>query len=184
MGSYYGNVTLHGPQQAAVATYLDREGRAAYVSPTVGQATVIYDAVEGDTALAAALSRAFTCPVLVVRNHDSDILQYELYDAGARTDAYDSWPGYFEEDEDDDAPVVPSGGDPLRLCAAFPAAGALGAVAASRCLPTIATATSAKRLAFPPSPWASAIAPSTRARYRRGWSVRPCGRPAKRAACS
>jgi hypothetical protein len=184
MGSFSGNVTLRGPQQVAVAAYLDREGRAAYVSPTVGQAAVVYDVAEGDAALAAALSRVFTCPALVVRVHDSDILQYELYDAGARTDADDSWPGYFDEDADDDAPVVPSGGDPLRLCAAFPAAGALGAVAASRCLPTIATATSAKRLASPPPPWASAIAPSTRARYRRGWSVRPCGRPAKRAACS
>jgi len=130
MGSFYGNMTFRGPQQAAVAAYLDREGWAAYVSPTVGQATVIYDAAEGDAALAAALSRAFTCPALVVRVHDSDVLQYELDDAGARTDAYDSWPGYFDVDEDDDAPVVPSGGDPLRLCAAFAAAGAVDAVAA------------------------------------------------------
>lgn len=62
-------------------------------------------------------SPTFSCPALVVRNHDNDILPYELYEAGARTDAYDSWPGYF--DEDDDAPMVPSGADPLRLCAAL-----------------------------------------------------------------
>lgn len=130
MGSFYGNVTLRGPQQPAVTAYLEREGRAAYVSPTVGQATVVYDGAEGDAALAAALSRVFTCPALAVRVHDSDILQYTLYDAGARTDAYDSWPGYFDEDADDDAPVVPSGGDPRRLCAAFAAAGAVDAVAA------------------------------------------------------
>ncbi len=69
MGSFYGNVTLWDPQQAAVAAYLDREGRAAYVSPTVGQATVIYDPAEGDAVLAVALSRTFNCPALVVRNH-------------------------------------------------------------------------------------------------------------------
>lgn len=85
---------------------------------------------EGDAALAAARSRTFSGPAPVVRNHDSDILQYELYDADARTEADDSWPGDFDEDEDDAEPAVPSGGDPLRLCAAFAAAGAVGTVAA------------------------------------------------------
>ncbi|MGI8915225.1 MAG: hypothetical protein ACR2JY_15805 [Chloroflexota bacterium] len=84
---------------------------------------MIYYAKEGDAALAAALSQAFACMALVVWKHDSDVLHYRLYEAGALSDDYESWPDYF-----DGVPSVPRGGNATRLCTAFGAAEAVNAV--------------------------------------------------------
>jgi hypothetical protein len=48
-------------------------------------------------------------------NHDDDILYFELYVNGEKTDEYNSNPAYFGED----APDEPTGGNAARLAAAF-----------------------------------------------------------------
>jgi len=120
VGSYYANLTLKGPSQEQVLAYLAESTRNAYVSPTVGDCTVVYDQqVEQDpAALAAAadeLSRALECVALAVLNQNDDVLFYELYRAGEWVDEYNSTPGYFAGDGDASA----EGGDAEKLCTAF-----------------------------------------------------------------
>jgi hypothetical protein len=121
MGSFYTNITLKGPNQAEVVAHLNAAGRNAYVSPTEGGYTVVYDEI-GDTqdtgalaTLSSELSGEFGCPVLVILNHDDDILWYELYIDGECKDTYNSCPGYF----DSCAPQEPVGGDARLLCETF-----------------------------------------------------------------
>ena len=122
MGNFYTNITLHS-HQARIIELLEREDRTAYVTPTVNGCTVVCDEEcdEQDTdvlqELAALLSRELQCPALAVLNHDDDVLLYWLYENGHLADQYDSTPGYFSDDEEED--VLPSGGDAHRLCRAF-----------------------------------------------------------------
>ena len=121
MGGFYTNYTLRGPSQKAVADAL--AGRKAIVSPESSGCVVAYDEASDDqnaeiiAALAAHLSGALHCPVLAVLDHDDDILWYQLYEDGKRTDEYDSCPGYFDFSAKEPSP--PAGGDARRLCAAF-----------------------------------------------------------------
>jgi len=120
MGSFYTNYTLRGPSQFAVAAALT--GRTALVTPSEAGCVVVFDETseeqdaEGMAELASTLSRRFRCSVLGIVNHDDDILSYQLYQAGALEDEYDSCPNYFDPDAE---PVDPSGGDAAKLCAAF-----------------------------------------------------------------
>jgi hypothetical protein len=121
LGSFYTNITLKGPEQAAVLTYLRTKGRDAYVAPTISDITLVYDlACESQdqrilSALAADLSQAFGCPALAALVHDDDFLVYELFQDGVQVDEYNSDPAYFEGER----PSPPSGGDANALCAAF-----------------------------------------------------------------
>ncbi len=121
MGSFYTNVALKGPTQAAVVEHLHAQGRDAYVAPTIGGVTLVYDAAcESQdqrilASLAAELSRAFACPALAALVHDDDFLVYLLFQGGAQVDKYNSDPTYFENVEH----VAPGGGDADALCAAF-----------------------------------------------------------------
>jgi hypothetical protein len=124
MGSFYTNVALKGPTQAAVVEHLRAQGRDAYVAPTIGGVTVVYDAAcESQdqrilASLAAELSRTFACSALAALVYDDDFLVYLLFQGGAQVDEYNSDPMYFENGE----PEGPRGGDAGALCAAFGAA--------------------------------------------------------------
>jgi len=120
MGNFYTNYTLRGPSQAAVATAL--AGRFAIVTPAQNGCVVVFDEVSDHqdqkviTKLASQLSRAASCPVLAVLNHDDDILWYQLHLNGKLADEYDSSPGYFDPSA---GPSAPAGGDARKLCDAF-----------------------------------------------------------------
>jgi hypothetical protein len=124
MGSFYTNVALKGPTQAAVVEHLRAQGRDAYVAPTLGGVTVVYDAAcESQdqrilASLAAELSRTFACSALAALVYDDDFLVYLLFQGGTQVDEYNSDPMYFENGE----PEAPRGGDAGALCAAFGAA--------------------------------------------------------------
>jgi hypothetical protein len=121
VGSFYTNVALKGTTQEAVLAHLRAQGRDAYVARTIGDVTVVYDLasesqdIRALTALAADLSRAFTCPALATLVHDDDFLVYSLFKDGAQVDEYNSDPSYFEGDD----PTPPGGGDASALCATF-----------------------------------------------------------------
>jgi hypothetical protein len=121
VGFFYSNITLKGPTQEQLATYLRLQQRDAYVSPTVNDITVVYDRecedLKADVlhTVASHLSRAFECPALVAYLFDDDVLWYALYQHGHCVDTYNSVPDYF----DDDQAAEPSGGDAAVLCAAF-----------------------------------------------------------------
>lgn len=125
MGSFYTSHTLHGPSQDRVLEWL--AGRPAYVSTTDRSVTTVLDkeceSQDGESlaTLAQQLSEHFGCAVLAVLNHDDDILYFELYESGEKTDEYNSSPGYFGEEVEDDGPT---GGDADRLVAAFGAGSA------------------------------------------------------------
>lgn len=106
-----------------MVAYLRRRGRDAYVSPTVGGITVVYDLEcesQNDEVLhmiTSDLSRAFECPALTALLHDSAFLWYTLYQSGHCVDSYNSSPAYF----DDDVAPEPMGGNAAILCATFEA---------------------------------------------------------------
>jgi len=120
MGAFYTSHTLRGPASSDVIAFL--KDRRAYVSTSGSPVTIVLDedceSQDGQLLadLGARLSAHFRCPVLAVLNHDDDILYFELYEDGEKTDEYNSNPAYFGED---DAEEGPSGGDASRLAAAF-----------------------------------------------------------------
>jgi hypothetical protein len=120
MGNFYTNYTVRGPSQQAVAVALT--GRSAIVTPQQDGCVVVFDEQSDEqnmevlTELAQHLSGQLRCPVLVVLNHDDDILWYQLHVGGEPVDSYDSSPSYFDADA---APSEPEGGDAQKLCAAF-----------------------------------------------------------------
>src|ERR1043166_5369728 len=122
MGNFYVNFTTRGPDQAAVANSLRSAKRKAFVGPTLDALTVFFDE-KSDTQdeseikrLGKAVSKDLSAPVLAVLNHDDDILAYWLFENGALSDEYNSFPGYFSDGND-----TPSGGDAAKLCVAFAA---------------------------------------------------------------
>ncbi len=122
MGSFYTNITLYKASQKQVADYLARQQRAAYVSPTVDDFTVVYDRETEDQdakvlkKLAESLTKQFQCSGLASLVHDSDVYVYWLYDNGELLDSYNSLPSYFDAENDD---PTPEGGDVVKLCKAF-----------------------------------------------------------------
>ena len=119
MGSFYTNITLKGQtQQQAVEAMA---GRVAFVSPTVRDATVIFDQeceeqlTAALAALAAQLSTTLSCPALAVMNHDDDVLWLQLFEGGSSPGGeYVSAPGYFTGTSS-----PPAGSDPGALATAF-----------------------------------------------------------------
>jgi len=122
MGSFYTNITVSGPSDADVISFLTETGRRAYVSPTHRGFTVIYDeaceAQDTDvlSVLAEELSAKFDCPALAVLNHDDGVLFYRLFISGVLRDEYVSAPDAFDMDEEDVAEVA---GDAALLCEIF-----------------------------------------------------------------
>jgi hypothetical protein len=120
MGNFYVNYSLRGPSQKEVAAVL--VGRRARVTPVHKDCVVVFDEASESqnrqeiTQLAAKLSKELSCPVLVVLNHDDDILWYQLYVKGNLRDEYHSNPDCFESVP---KPSPPVGGDAAKLCATF-----------------------------------------------------------------
>ena len=80
LSRFYANLTTQGPGQADVVAYLNAAGRVAYVSPTLKGCTVIYhEDLSAQEELAAALSRHFRCPALLMMAYNDTILLYHLY---------------------------------------------------------------------------------------------------------
>jgi hypothetical protein len=133
MGSFYTSHTVHGPAQAQILDWL--QDRPAYVSSTTDNAiTIVLDEASESqdpaelAGLASGLSARFNCPVLALLNHDDDVLYFELYENGKKTDQYNSTPDFMGEEPDEDEAgdeaggdgrTPPSGGDATRLAAAF-----------------------------------------------------------------
>jgi hypothetical protein len=115
MNDHYANITLHGPSQSDIVNALNQLREVTYVSPTVRECTVIFQSdLASQEDVAAATSRTFTCPALLVMGYASSIMMYHLYEAGERTDSYVSSP-HEELELEGDAPP----GNAERLCAAF-----------------------------------------------------------------
>ncbi|MBQ0944525.1 hypothetical protein KAK07_14400 [Ideonella sp. 4Y16] len=120
MGSFYTNHTVRGPSQAQLLEWL--HDRPAFVSKVEHGQAVVLDAEceeqDGEVlaGLASQISKQFSCPVLAVLNHDDDVLYFELYENGIKTDEYNSSPSFFDESADTDEPL---GGDAERLCSVF-----------------------------------------------------------------
>jgi hypothetical protein len=120
MGNFYTNATVRIADQKAVADGL--KGRAALVTPARDGCVVVFDeeADEQDldvlADLGATLSRKFACPVLVVLNHDDDVLWFRLYARGTLIDEYNSAPALFDDDAE---AAAPAGGNARVLCDAF-----------------------------------------------------------------
>ncbi len=118
MGNFYANYTLRGVSQPAVAGAL--AGRRCVVTPTAHDCVVVFDDASDEqdqrtiSSLAARLSGDLHCPLLVILNHDDDVLWYQLYADGKLEDEYDSTPGYFDSAAE---PTPPAGGDARKLCA-------------------------------------------------------------------
>jgi len=121
MGAFYTSHTLRGPSRDDLLAWL--ADRDAFVSTTQRSLTTILDAacesqdVRELADLAKRLSAHFQCPVLAVLNHDDDILYFELYERGEKTDEYNSSPAYFSDDAG--GPNEPVGGNANRLAAVF-----------------------------------------------------------------
>src|SRR5262245_31164062 len=111
MGNFYVNHTVRAPQQAVVAL-LKKEGRTAYVSPTIKGYTVVYDRdcdhqnTFAINDLGLALSKSLSSPVVAFLNHDDDILYYWVFDQGRVLEEYNSCPDYFDEEGMDFPPEV------------------------------------------------------------------------------
>ncbi len=126
---FYTSITLRGPEQRQLVSYLSAMLRTAYVSPSTGGVTVVYDRESENQAIppmgqfVGQLSGDFQCPALVALLHDGAFLWYRLYVAGEEQDEYNSSPWYYDAEAAE--PQPPSGGNAERLCAAFEAEGAL-----------------------------------------------------------
>jgi hypothetical protein len=122
MGLFYTNVILYKVQQQSVANFLSKQGRSAYVSPTLHDFTVVYDKETEDQdikilkQLCASLTKKFECAAWASLIHDSDVYMYWLYHNGKLLDAYNSLPDYFDSEMD---MPIPEGGDAEKLCNAF-----------------------------------------------------------------
>lgn len=97
MGNWYNNMTTRGPAQADVAAWCTRHDRYAFVTPTRGGITVVFDrdvdrAADpgelGDLALLA--SHELDCPVLAAAVYDDDVLLLALYERGRQIGQYNS----------------------------------------------------------------------------------------------
>jgi hypothetical protein len=121
MGGFYSNITLKGPEQAAVAKAL--HGRAAIVTPKVDGCVVVYDPIcdkqdsDAMSELASQLSRELHCPAWAILVHDDSVFWYRLFLSGQLADEYNSCPGYFDSGATEI--TGPSGGNPNKLCSAF-----------------------------------------------------------------
>ncbi|MGI5455838.1 hypothetical protein ACQEWB_22185 [Streptomyces sp. CA-249302] len=121
MGTFYGNVLVARPLDEVVTLLAGAggpEGTAdsavrGYALPVGPGHTVIYpDPETAATALAGPLSRLLGAPALGTYVFDSDVLLMTVYTDGEPTHHYDSWPGYFDETEEDGEFPVPVGADP------------------------------------------------------------------------
>lgn len=122
MGSWYDQIAVKGPTQHEITAYLSAQGWDAFISPTVGGVTAVYDN-EADVDIARELSRHFSCATLFMYVADSDYLFYRLYENGEMADTFMSAPFLHEDNTRYERPKwlfpPPQSGKPEVLCAAF-----------------------------------------------------------------
>lgn len=122
MGLFYTTFTTYGPDTKQIVRVLSDLHRAAFVSPTDGGFSVVYDrASEGQDfdeigKLGRELSAAWESPILAAALHDDDVLYLWLFENGDQIDFYNSLPQYFDADAE---PGPPEGGDASAICGAF-----------------------------------------------------------------
>jgi hypothetical protein len=122
MGLFYSNLTVYRPERSKLLPELRRLRRCAFVSPTFGGHTVIFDQLmedqDGDEIerLGMDITAALSCVALASMLHDDDVLYLWLFDKGKVRDRYISLPQYFDPVAE---PGPPEGGDSGLLCAAF-----------------------------------------------------------------
>lgn len=96
MGNFYCNFTTRGPSADDIARVLTEHRRTAYVTPTVGGKTVVFDEAADELdpsaidAVGALLSRELACPALAAAVADDEELWLGLYEAGVRRVEYSS----------------------------------------------------------------------------------------------
>jgi hypothetical protein len=127
MGLFYTNITVKGPTQGELLEYLSIEQRRAYVSPTVGSVTVVYDceSEKSDSELrrlGSSIAFFFQCPALCALLHDGGLFCYWLYEIDKLLDEYSSNRAYFTGGPS----PTPIGGDAGVLCKAFGATERVG----------------------------------------------------------
>ena len=132
MGNSYGNITVKGPTHEQLVEFFTEAGRAAYVSPPVGDVTVVFDEsdMRPEPALLARFTLKFRCPALYVAVYDDDVMLYWLCGAGRSLDEYVSRPEAVPK-----RPERSQGGDASKLITAFDArtdAAVVGAVLRKR----------------------------------------------------
>ncbi len=121
----YANITLWGPQREQIAEHIREMSHGAYISPTVGGFTVVFDTActperpTGVWSRTADLAATFGCTALGVLNGEEGLLQYRLYVGGELVDEYCSRP----PDADIAPNRAPIGGHAEALCRAFAATG-------------------------------------------------------------
>ncbi len=122
MGNFYVSFAVRDAEQDAVAAALKKHGRQVFVSPQQDSFVYFYDAqadeqdVEVIEQLGASISGDLQTAILTTLNHDDDVFMYWLFDRGELVDTYNSFPGYFDSDDDDETEgVLPKGGDAAKL---------------------------------------------------------------------
>lgn len=122
MGLFYSNLTVSHPERPVLLAALRRLKRQAFLGPTLGGHTVVFDkemdeqngkAIER---LGKAVTKALSCPALAAMLHDDDVLYLWLFKDGRVLDRYDSCPAYFDPNSE---PRPPEGGNAKALCEAF-----------------------------------------------------------------
>ena len=123
MGTMYSNITLKGPNAQDILQELGNQGRSAFVSPTEGGLTTVYemDSDEGDasiiTDLAQDLSGCFGCPALAVQAVNEELFRYWLYSDGELLDSYKSPAPSFDAEAKSE--IKSRGGNPEILVQLF-----------------------------------------------------------------
>jgi len=131
MGSFYSNITLHGPEHARIVQALETRGRQAYVGPRTDGFVVVFDeGIDDDPDQAPGLARELSGELggvaLAATIHDDDVFRYTLARDGQVVDEYNSRPGFSTGQHS-----PPQGGNAELLASTF---GAGNAAAVERIL--------------------------------------------------
>lgn len=126
MGLFYTNVCVYKPQRTKLIDALRQLNRVAFVSPTIGGHTVVFDEamdhLDFDVIeeLGCVITKSLSCSAVGAALHDDDVLYLWLFQHGQIRDHYNSSPAYYDADAE---PAPPTGGDARLLCAGFDRAG-------------------------------------------------------------
>lgn len=122
MGLFYSNLTVYRPARPALLTELQRLKRKAFLSPSYGGYTVVFDKLMDDQdtnaieRLGKSVTKTLSCSALAAVLHDDDVLYLWMFQNGRVVDRYNSSPAYFDAHSE---PRPPDGGNAKVLCEAF-----------------------------------------------------------------
>jgi len=120
MGHFYTNFSTLESDRPKIIGVLRAMERRAFFAADRKWCTIYDEGTEDQYSssieqLGNQLSQCFQRPVLGIRNHDDDMLEYWLFDGGVIVDHYNSWPGCFSEEGGRE----PIGGNARLLCELF-----------------------------------------------------------------